>query len=113
MICNYMIKLQKSKEVNWERGRTIFLDVIGYSVKGRILDWLITIRGMDFSKTDIVNCSSVNKKNGFKVAEWLIKERYIIPSRKLKKAQLYKLNTKDDVVKALINLDNKIINKRF
>ena len=96
----------KSQEVSWERGRTLFLNLIGYSTKGRIFDWLLTVRELDFSKTDLVNCSGVNKKEGFKVAKWMIKNKYIIPSKKIKnnKIQLYKLNRKDEKIKNLIKL---------
>ena len=103
MICNFMVK---SKELSWGKERTLFLNFIGYSVKGRIFDWLLTVRELDFSRTDIVNCSGVNKKEGFKIVEWLIKNNYITPSRKIKnnKVQLYKLNKNKKIINLLINV---------
>lgn len=103
----------KSKEVSWERGRTIFLDEIGYSAKGRVLDYLLTGRELEYSKTDIANGSGANRLKVFGIINSLIKKNQLIPSKKVKHGvmgiQLYKLNENNDIVKALINLENAIL----
>ena len=103
----------KSREISLERGRTIFLDEIGYSTKGRILDFLLTGRLFDYSKTDIAEGSGANKGKVYKIIDSFIKKGYLIESKKIisrgRKIQLYRLNDKNDIVKALINLEDEIL----
>ena len=100
-----------------EKPRTIFLDMVGYSVKSRIWDWLLTFGELGFSKTDMVYCSGVQKDKGYKAVKWFEKERLILPYKKIRKGkvyvQLYKPNYKDIRIKALKNFFNGIIKYEF
>ncbi len=75
----------------------------------KILEYLITIREVDFSKTDVINNSKVGRATFYKVWNNLLEEKIVVPSRKIGKIQLYKLNVEDNKVKKLIELYDSIL----
>lgn len=91
-----------------------FCDLIGASARNRVLEVFLEGWEIDNSFGNAAEESSLNRATVYNVAEELLKERVLVPTRKVGRAQLYKLNTDNESVKALIKIFNlalKIVEK--
>ena len=91
--------------------KSLFVEFFGDYPIIRVLDFLIENDVFDYSKKDICRNADVswNTLDGF----WKqLEEKNIVDyTRKVGKARLYKLNTKNPIVKQLMELDNKLMKK--
>lgn len=89
--------------------KSLFVEFFGDYPIIRVLDFLIENDIFDYSKKDIGRNSAVswNTLEGF----WKkLEETGVVTfTRKVGKAQMYKINKKNPVVKQLIELDNKLM----
>jgi predicted transcriptional regulator len=89
--------------------KSLFVEFFGDYPVIRVLDFLIENDIFDYSKKDIGRNADVswNTLEGF----WKNLEETGVVSftRKVGKAQMYKINKKNPVVKQLIELDNKLM----
>jgi len=89
--------------------KSLFVEFFGDYPLIRVLDFLIENDIFDYSKKDIGRNASVswNTLGGF----WkkLEKTGLVTYTRKVGKARMYKVNTKNPIVKQLIELDNKLM----
>ena len=89
--------------------KSLFVEFFGDYPIIRVLDFLIENDIFDYSKKDICRNADVswNTLEGF----WkrLEKTRIVTYTRKVGKARMYKVDTKNPVVKQLIELDNKLM----
>ncbi len=89
--------------------KLIFIKMLGNSPKVRILNYLIRVRGLDFSMSDIARNSNV----GWAILNRLWKEfaelKVVIPTREIGKAKLYKLNEENPAVKELTEVYKKLL----
>ena len=81
---------------------SIFLKNEGYTIKNRILDFLIVHQEFDYSLTDIAKLSNVSYTTMKRMKDSLIKEKWIIKTRTVGKAEMYKLNLKCKKVQKFI-----------
>ncbi len=88
-----------------------FCNVIGVNPRNRILEFLIETKGVDFTIGDIAREIGLNRATTYNTIEELIKEGYIILTRKVSGAQLYKLNTEKNEVKVLIETFNLVLKR--
>lgn len=75
----------------------------------RIMDFLIQNKENDFTITEIAEGSDVGRTtiwNG--LLEYLLNEGLIIKTRTVGNAKMYRLNIKDEKVRALISLHNSL-----
>ena len=96
-----MVDVEKEvEEVNPPTIQRIF----GDSAMARILDFLTLYRRLDYSKTDIAKNSGVGWKTLYRL--WPILERYGLMkmTRKIGRAQLYRLNTENPIARTLAQL---------
>jgi len=75
----------------------------------RVIDFLITFREFDYPLTEIAENSGVAWSTIHTFFPRLVEMGIVRKTRKIGRAQLYKLNTKNTLVKELIDLDNKLI----
>jgi len=77
---------------------SIFLKKEGASPKNRILDFLIVSQEFDYSLKDIAKFSKLGYTTLKKVKNELVKEKWIVLTRTVGKAQMYKLNVSNKKV---------------
>ncbi len=89
--------------------KSIFIEFIGDSPQTRILDYLMTEREFDFSKTDMARNAGVGRATLYRLWAKLIEKSIIVPTRKIGKSQLYKLNKDNPKIQILMKIDNMLI----
>ena len=91
--------------------KSVFADFFGDSPMMRILDFLLVFREFDYNKQDIAKNSNISWNTLDKLWDNLIKSSIIIPTRKVGKSQMYKLNTIDPIVAKLLEIDGLLMEK--
>jgi hypothetical protein len=89
--------------------QTELIKLVGNSSKAKVLTFLIKGRGLDYSMSDIARNSDISWTSLNLIWKDLIKLEIITHTRNIGKAKLYKLNTKNEVVKILIKLYKKLL----
>lgn len=84
-------------------------ELFGSSVQVKILEALLEGGKTDVSMATLVEEAGVSKSRAYEIIEELKNKRYIIPSRKVRNKQLYKLNYKNEVIKTLDGLYRNLI----
>ena len=82
---------------------SVFLEREGYSPKNKVLDFLIVAQDFDYSLKEIAKYSNVSYPCIKQLKKELIKGKWITLTRKIGKAQMYKLNIKNLVVKKFMD----------
>jgi len=83
--------------------KSVFLEMEGYSPKNKVLDFLIIAQDFDYSLKDIARYSKISYPCIKQLKKELVKDEWITLMRKVGKAQMYKLNVKNPVVKKFID----------
>jgi len=83
--------------------RSVFLEREGYTPKNKVLDFLIVAQDFDYSLKEIAKHSNVSYPCIKQLKKELVKNKWITLTRKVGKAQMYKLNVKNPVVKKFID----------
>ena len=83
--------------------RSVFLERDGYIPKNKVLDFLIVAQDFDYSLKEIAKHSNVSYPCIKQLKKELVKDKWIILTRKIGKAQMYKLNVKNPVVQKFID----------
>lgn len=96
-------------EVDLRKDRSAFVKILGDYPLIRVLDFLVTFRGLDYGRKQIANSSDVawNTLEDF----WPVlgKNKIVVKTRIIGRAQLYKLNEDSPIVKRLMQLDSAIL----
>jgi len=71
---------------------TIFREALGDSPVIRVLDFLIEGRGLDYSLTDIAKNANIGWTTLHRIWDNLLRLNIVIPTRKIGRAKLFKLN---------------------
>ncbi|MAG16332.1 hypothetical protein CMO88_04690 [Candidatus Woesearchaeota archaeon] len=85
---------------------SMFIELLGDSPNVRVLDYLITERNLDFSKTDMARNAGVSRATLYRLWKDLIKNKIIIHTRIIGRAKLYKLNASLPHIKKLIEISD-------
>ena len=94
-----------------EEKASIFVKTLGSSPQARVMDYLITSRGLPVHQSDVIRNSNISKATMIRIWSKFIEERIILYDRTIGKAKLYTLNEKNLVVKKLIELFNICLRK--
>ena len=92
-----------------EEEKSGFVMLFGDYPAVRVIDFLITFREFDYPLTEIAKNAGVAWSTIHTFFPRLVEMGIVKKTRKIGRAQLYKLDTKNPLVKKLIDLDNKII----
>lgn len=87
---------------------TLLIQFLGNNPTLRIIDFFLDNR-TDYSKKEIIEALGMSKTTFYKVWRQLEKFKVMIPTRRYGKAQLFKLNESNTVVKKLMILDFTLI----
>ena len=102
-----MEKKQMSRETLWGE----FCKVMGATPRNRILEFFLAMRDLDYSIGDLALETQLPRATAYNIMEELIKEEYLVSSRKVSGSQLYKLNRNKREVRMLIAIFDMILDK--
>ena len=85
---------------------SIFVNTLGNSSKARVIEYLITCRGLPVHQSDVIRNSKVSKVTVIKIWKDMIKSGLLVYDRTIGRANLYKLKIDHPSVKKLIELYN-------
>jgi hypothetical protein len=88
---------------------TIFREALGDSPVIRVIDFLIEGRGLDYSLTDIAENANIGWTTLHRIWDNLLRLNIVVPTRKIGRAKLFKLNEKNPAVKELIKLYDTLL----
>ncbi|MBI4159301.1 hypothetical protein HY500_03520 [Candidatus Woesearchaeota archaeon] len=92
-----------------QKDKTLFCDLLGYSPESKIVEYLLEIREDRFTFNDVVIAVGLNRKRAYAILRNHLKIGLIEKGEKVKQIQFHKLNKKDERVKLLSKLFDKII----
>ncbi len=91
--------------------RSVFLEREGYAPKNKVLDFLITAQDFDYSLKDISKYADISYPCMKQLKKELAKDRWIILTRRVGKAKMYKLNIKNKKVQKFIEFFWAVVNE--
>ena len=91
-----------------ENSNSLLIRALGNSPKLRILDYLLDYKLNDFTKKEIVEALGMSKLTFYKYFKDLEELGLVIPSRKIGRATLYKINLKNPIVRMLIEYETQL-----
>lgn len=91
--------------------KSIFLEKEGSMPKNKVLDFLIVAQDFDYSLKDISKYAGISYPCMKQLKKELIRGKWIILTRKVGKAQMYKLNLKSKKVKKFIEFYWSVVNE--
>lgn len=77
----------------------------------KIVDFLIESKGLDMSKKQIIEGAEISRASLFNYWEQIEKQGIVIVTRKFGNTKLYTLNSKNPIVKKLLELESVLIAK--
>ena len=75
----------------------------------KIVDFLIENKGIDVSKKEIIEGAGISKATLFNYWQEIEEQQIVIVTRKFGKTKLYTLNSKNLIVKKLLELESLLI----
>lgn len=75
------------------------------------LQYLVKIKGLDFTISDFARNTKMTRAALYKIWKDFLDNEIIIKTREIGLAKLYKLNEKNEVTKAFLNLYKKLLIK--
>ena len=93
--------------------KSIFLKKQGESPKNKVLDFLITNSDLDYSLKEISRYSGAGYSTVKILVKKLVKDKWILPTRKISKIVMYKLNTENLEVKKFIEFYWEVIEQEI
>jgi hypothetical protein len=83
--------------------KSIFLKKQGASPKNKVLDFFIENSDLDYSLKEIARYSGAGYSTVKLLIKKLVKDKWVVATRKISKIKLYKLNTNNPAVKKFID----------
>lgn len=93
--------------------KSILLETIGDTIENRIIDFLIEGKGLDYSKKDIADGCEISRPTVYKILPKLVKGGVVKITRKVGRITLYTINQENEKVKALLKLEEMLLQKCF
>lgn len=88
---------------------SLLLKVLGKSPQLRIVDFFLDNRMFDYSKKEIIEELGMSKTTFYRVWREIEGREMVRVTRKFGKTKLYKLNTDNELVKNLIEIEKELI----
>ena len=89
--------------------KSLFLKKQGASPKNKVLDFLINYSELDYSLKEIAKYSGAGYSTIKLLTKKLVKDKWVMPTRKISKIKLYKLNVNNPEVKKFIEFYWEVI----
>lgn len=84
---------------------SLFLQYFGDTPKIRLLDFLINGKMYDYSLSDFARSAGISWNTLKKIFPAFVKNKIVLPTRQIGRAQLYRLNGQNRIVQKLLELD--------
>ena len=91
--------------------KSVFLEREGCIPKNKVLDFLIIAQDFDYSLKDISKYSNVSYPCIKQLKKELVKDKWITLTRKVGKAQMYRLNLKNKKVQKFVEFYWAVVNE--
>ncbi len=91
--------------------KSLLTKFLGENPVFKIVDFLIESKGTDVSKKDIIEGAGISKATLFNYWEQIEEQGIVVVTRKFGKTRLYTLNSKNPIVKKLLELESVLIAK--
>lgn len=88
---------------------SIFVEYFGGTPIAKVMDFLIMGKDFDYSVTDIARGASVGWSAFQRIWQRLVARKVVVPTRRIGRSQLYKLNVADPTVAKLVRLHWEIV----
>ena len=90
---------------------SVFLKKEGFTPKNKVLDFLIITQDFDYSLKDIAENAGISYPCMKQLKKELVKNKWITLTRKVGRAQMYKLNLKSKKVQKFIEFFWSVVNE--
>ena len=91
--------------------KSLLIKFLGENPVFKIVDFLIENKGIDLSKKDITEGAGISKATLFNYWDQIEQQQIVTITRKFGKTKLYTLNSKNPIVKKLLELESLLIGK--
>ena len=91
--------------------KSLLIKFLGGNPVFKIIDFLIENKGMDVTKKELIEGAGISRAALFKYWERIEQQEIVIVTRKFGKTKLYTLNSKNPIVKKLLELESVLIGK--
>lgn len=89
--------------------KSLLVRFLGENPIFKIVDFLIENKGTDLSKKDIIEGGGISKATLFNYWPQIEEQQIVIVTRKFGKTKLYTLNSKNPIVRKLLELESTLI----
>lgn len=83
--------------------KSVFLEMEGATPKNKVLDFLIVHQEFDYSLKDIAHYAKISYPCMKQLKKELVKDEWVVLTRRVGKAQMYKLNVNNKKVEKFID----------
>ena len=91
--------------------KSLLIKFLGENPIFKIVDFLIENKGIDLSKKEIIEGAGISRASLFNYWEQLEEQGIVCVTRKFGKTKLYTLNSKNPIVRKLLELESVLIGK--
>ena len=91
--------------------KSLLIKFLGDTPVFRIIDFLIENKGMDMTKKDIIEGANISRASLFNYWQQLEEQEIVLTTRQFGKTKLYTLNSKNLIVKKILELESVLIAK--
>ena len=89
--------------------KSLLIKFLGENPVFKIVDFLIENKGIDLSKKEIIEGAGISKATLFNYWQEIEDQQIVIVTRKFGKTKLYTLNSKNLIIKKLLELESLLI----
>ena len=94
-----------------EKQKSLLIKFLGENPIFRIIDFLIDNKGTDLTKKEIIEGSGISRASLFNCWKQLEEQEIVLVTRQFGKTKLYTLNSKNPIVRKLLELESVLIGK--
>jgi len=89
--------------------KSLIIKFLGENLVLKIVDFLIENKGIDMSKKEIIDWAEISRASLFNYWEQIEEQGIVVVTRKFGNTKLYTLNSKNQIVKKLLELESVLI----
>jgi len=91
--------------------KSLLITFLGENPIFKIVDFLIENKGTDLTKKQIIEGAGISRASLFNHWEQIEEQGIVIVTRKFGKTKLYTLNSKNPIIKKLLELESVLIRR--
>ena len=91
--------------------KSLLIKFLGDNPIFNIIDFLMENKGVDVTKKDIIEGAGISRAALFKYWKQIEEQEIVVVRRKFGKTKLYALNSKNPIVRKLLELESILIGK--